>query len=154
MFGIGRGDERNIGFSRIFEAMGNRHRIISQILYLLGSIVPEVQNNASQGRSIEKDIPLLQLLEANLLSAGSICGSEFCSFGSMDFHGDYDMSPVSTQFSNNMQAISLILLDYNKFAFQHLRSSNKKHSHHLIGFRCHRKRRFCDAISRDMCYYI
>ena len=154
MFGIGRGDERNIGFSRIFEAMGNRHRIISQILYLLGSIVPEVQNNASQGRSIEKDIPLLQLLEANLLSAGSICGSEFCSFGSMDFHGDYDMSPVSTQFSNNMQAVSLILLDYNKFAFQHLRSSNKKHSHHLIGFRCHRKRRFCDAISRDMCYYI
>jgi len=36
MFGIGRGDERNIGFSRIFEAMGNRHRIISQIL---GSIL-------------------------------------------------------------------------------------------------------------------
>jgi hypothetical protein len=36
MFGIGRGDERNIGFARIFEAMGNRHRIISQIL---GSIL-------------------------------------------------------------------------------------------------------------------
>ena len=95
MFGIGRGDATNIGFARIFEAMGNRHRIISQILFLLGSIVPEVQKNASQGRSIEKDIPLLQLLEANLLAAGSICGSEFCSFGSMDFHGDYDVSPVS-----------------------------------------------------------
>ena len=95
MFGIGRGDATNIGFARIFEAMGNRHRIISQILFLLGSIVPEAQKNASQGRSIEKDIPLLQLLEANLLAAGSICGSEFCSFGSMDFHGDYDISPVS-----------------------------------------------------------
>jgi hypothetical protein len=32
MFGIGRGDERNTMFSRFFEAMGNRHRIISQIL--------------------------------------------------------------------------------------------------------------------------
>jgi hypothetical protein len=36
MFGIGCGDERNIGFSRIFEAMDNRHCIISQIL---GSIL-------------------------------------------------------------------------------------------------------------------
>ena len=35
-FGIGCGDERNIGFSRIFEAMDNRHCIISQIL---GSIL-------------------------------------------------------------------------------------------------------------------
>ena len=72
--------------------------------------MPEVHNNTSQGRSIEKYIPLLQLPELNLLSAGSIRGSEFCSVGSMDFHGDYDMSPVSTLFSNNMQAIGLILL--------------------------------------------
>ena len=62
--------------------------------------MPEVHNNASQGRSIDKDIPLLQLLVANLLSTSSICGSEFCSFGSMDFHGNYGMSPVSTLFSN------------------------------------------------------
>ena len=118
MFGIGRGDETNIGFSRIFEAMGNRHRIISQILYLLGSIVPEVQNNASQGRSIEKDIPLLQLLEANLLSTGSICGSEFCSFGSMNFHGDYDMSPVS------ISSGFILFISLNKLAFQHDDSIN------------------------------
>ena len=95
MFGIGRGDTTSIGFARIFEAMGNNHRVIPQILYLLGSIAPEVQNNAAQGRSTDRDIPLLQLLEANLLAAGSICGSEFCSFGSMDVHGDYAVSPVS-----------------------------------------------------------
>lgn len=95
MFGIGRGDATTMGFSRIFEAMGNRHRIIPQILYLLGSIVPEVQNNTSQGRSVEKNVPLLQLLEANLIATGSICGSDFCSFGSMDIHGDYAVSPVS-----------------------------------------------------------
>ena len=95
MFGIGRGDSTSLGFSRIFEAMGNHHRIIPQILFLLGSVVPEAQKNASQGRSIEKDIPLLQLLEANLLAAGSICGADFCSFGSMDIHGDYAVSGVS-----------------------------------------------------------
>jgi hypothetical protein len=95
IFGIGRGDVSTMGFSRIFEAMGNRHRIIPQILYLLGSVVPEVQKNASQGRNTEKDIPLLQLLEAILLATGGICGSDFISFGSMDIHGDYAVSPVS-----------------------------------------------------------
>jgi peroxiredoxin family protein len=32
MFGIGRGDDRNIGLLHTFEAMGNRHRIIYQII--------------------------------------------------------------------------------------------------------------------------
>ncbi len=91
IFGIGRSDTTNIGFSRIFEAMGNRHRIIPLIIYLLGSVAPAMQTFAGQGTRVDKMIPIAQLLEATLLAAGNVCGSDFCSFGMIGQSDGYVM---------------------------------------------------------------
>ena len=94
LFGIGRCDSSKLGLPRVFEAMGNRHRIIPEVLSQMGLILPEVQKRVSQGISLDKDLPLTQLLEAVLIASGSTCGSEFLSFGSMEFSKEYDLSSV------------------------------------------------------------
>jgi len=116
MFGIARCDSTKIGYSRIFEAIGNRHPIISQVLSMLGLAIPEVQGTVLQGRNMDKDLPMNMLLEAILLAGGSICGSEFLSFGSLDFHRDYDITPGigSTEkdiFSTQLQEICISTCD-------------------------------------------
>jgi hypothetical protein len=94
IFGLGQCDKTNMGFSRIFEAMGSRHRIIPLIIYLLGSAVPATQTLASQGSSGEKTIHVVQLLEASLVAAANICGADFCSFGSHEAGDGYKMKKI------------------------------------------------------------
>ena len=91
IFGLGQCDKTNMGFSRIFEAMGSRHRIMPLIIYLLGSAVPGTQSLASRGSSGEKTIHVVQLLEASLVAAANICGADFCSFGSHEAGDGYKM---------------------------------------------------------------
>jgi len=85
LFGIGQCDETNIGFSRIFEALGNTHYLIPSTVALLGSTITATQqiSHASQ-----EQLPISALLEANLLALGSMCGSRYCSFSSINLEGD------------------------------------------------------------------
>ena len=88
IFGIGQCDKTNIGFARIFEALGNDHYVIPLTNALLGSTIIAVQQNNS---SSQRQLPLSSLLEANLIAMGSICGSRYCSFSSVGIDGDKDI---------------------------------------------------------------
>ena len=85
LFGIGQCDKSNIGFARIFEALGNTHYLIPSTVALLGSTINAVQ----QYNSISNNqLPIPALLEANLVALGSMCGSRYCSFNSVGIDGD------------------------------------------------------------------
>ncbi len=85
IFGIGQCDKTNVGFSRIFEALGNSHYLIPMTVSLLGSTITAIQKHATGSTN---QLPIPALLEANLLALGSMCGSRFCSFSSVGIGGD------------------------------------------------------------------
>ena len=82
LFGIAQCDKTNIGFARIFEALGNTHYLIPSAVALLGSTIATIQQNNSV------KLPIPALLEACLLALGSMCGSRYCSFNSVGLDGD------------------------------------------------------------------
>jgi hypothetical protein len=85
LFGIGHCDQSNIGFARIFEAIGNTHYLIPMTVALLTSSINAVQHYMA---GTQTHLPIPSLLEANLLALGSMCGSRFCSFSSEGKDGD------------------------------------------------------------------
>ncbi len=85
LFGIGQCDQTNIGFARIFEALGNTHYLIPITVALLGSTINATQQHSGAS---QRPLPIPALLEANLLALGSMCGSRYCSFNSVGIGGD------------------------------------------------------------------
>ncbi len=85
IFGIGQCDNTNIGFARIFEALGNTHYLIPSAVALLGSTIVTTQQSNSASTT---KLPISALLEASLLALGSMCGSRYCSFNSVGVSGD------------------------------------------------------------------
>ncbi len=85
LFGIGQCDASNIGFARIFEALGNTHYLIPSAVALLGSTIVTTQQGGSASTT---KLPIPALLEASLIALGSMCGSRYCSFNSVGINGD------------------------------------------------------------------
>jgi len=103
IFGICECDKTNIGFVRLYEAIevnasnwgyqngtrnsnvrggGNGQNLISSAVSLLQSTANEARHYAAHMHGSGSKLPLLKLVEANLLSLGSICGASVCSFSS------------------------------------------------------------------------
>lgn len=103
IFGICECDKTNIGFVRLYEAIevnasnwgyqngmrnsnarggGNGQNLISSTVSLLQSTANEARRYAAHEDGPGSKLPLLKLVEANLLSLGSICGASVCHFSS------------------------------------------------------------------------
>jgi len=104
IFGICECDKTNIGFVRLFEAIevnssnwghqsgsmrnsnarggGNGQNLISSAVSLLQSTANEARHYAAHEHLSGGALPILRLVEANLLCLGSICGASACSFSS------------------------------------------------------------------------